>query len=392
MIVVRIFILSINQYTLDQNWQTTILNEAFSSIQVFFPLVFLFLPSSFYYSFYLFLFFVPDEVMVTSQDTAWIVYTIVFILQGIVLGVRSRHNLLLLPFVVFTLLSAVGHIIMIERNYQGDTLVLLADRSVITNHMPIFSFLLYAGIIGCQLVCIQNSTANSHVQQQPPSPSSSKDATSEKQQHRLLFISRARLGRRPPMYWVIISHLLAYGCLVLAFICVRVTRDDDLSATRRSLASLVTSMLGIIVSNSALLYWFTFCRQSISIASRTSKQHYYDTWLVRIIMFLYLVFMTGMATEAWLFYGMLENRHVNYHLSAGPGSWIALETTLVYLPIYIILGILVILRCFRQLSDADIESPNDTGSSTTATGPRSLRFLWRSRNNHPHRHLEEDTT
>lgn len=388
MIVVRIFILSINQYTLDQNWLTTILNEPSSLYKFSFPLFFSYTSSFFTLSIFFF-FFVPDEVMVTSQDTAWIVYTIVFILQGIVLGVRSRHNLLLLPFVVFTLLSAVGHIIMIERNYQGDTLVLLADRSVITNHMPIFSFLLYAGIIGCQLVCIQNSTAN-HVQQQPPSPS--KDATSEKQQHRILFISRARLGRRPPMYWVIISHLLAYGGLVLAFICVRVTRDDDLSATRRSLASLVTTMLGIIASNSALVYWFTFCRQSISIATRTSKQHYYDTWLVRIIMLLYLIFMTGMATEAWLFYGMLENRHVNYHLSAGPGSWIALETTLVYLPIYIILCILVILRCFRQLSDSDIESPNDAGSSTTAAGPRSLRFLWRSRNNHPHRHLEDDTT
>lgn len=334
--------------------------------------------------------FVPDEVMVSSQDTAWIVYTIVFILQGIVLGVRSRHNLLLLPFVVFTLLSAVGHIIMIERNYQGDTLVLLADRSVITNHMPIFSFLLYAGIIGCQLVCIQNSTTN-HIQQKQQA-SSSKEVSSEKLQHRILFISRARLSRRPSMYWIVISHLLAYGCLVLAFICVRVTRDDDLSATRRSLASLVTSMLGVIISNSVLLCWFTCCRHSISIASRASKQHYYDIWLVRIIMLFYLIFMTGMATEAWLFYGMLENRHVNYHLSAGPGSWIALETSLVYLPIYLILGILVALRCFHPLADADIETSNDTDSSTTTKGPRNLRFLWRSRNNHPHCHLEEDIT
>lgn len=55
MIVVRIFILSINQYTLDQNWLTTILNEPSSALYKFsFPLFFTFPPLFFTLSIFFF--------------------------------------------------------------------------------------------------------------------------------------------------------------------------------------------------------------------------------------------------------------------------------------------------------------------------------------------------
>ncbi|KAI9312144.1 hypothetical protein BX666DRAFT_855366 [Dichotomocladium elegans] len=278
--------------------------------------------------------------MFSAQDISWIVYTIIFLGCTVILVTRFRRNYLLSPFILFAVLSAIALLLMISRQYQGDSVVLLADRSVAINHMPIFSLLLYAGLVGCQLIYIQ------HVGRQ---------GDIDKEQRRLFF----RLRNKPAIFWVTFALLLLYSGIVATLVCVRVTMDDNISRTRHLMAGLVVALTALNAMNIAILF---LCRPFL--------QHTRDILFLRTTATLHGIAMVGMSTAAWLFYSMVKSHHISHSITSI--GWIVLESLLVYLPIFVILVLSAIVGPIHQLGRTDCQT-------AALAGPRSLRFSWQSR-------------
>lgn len=268
--------------------------------------------------------------MLNQQQTAWTVYSVVFILLIVLLGTRCwRNNLLLLPFIVFSLLSLVAHIIMLVRHYDADTVIAWADRSVVINHMPIFSVLLFAGLAEVQRVYI----------------------TQHEENHR----------RRRWQVLLLVSLFVLYAALTVALICVRLLQDDNAPYVRMQLAFCVTA-LAVLCAINAL--WLLVTRR-VPV-------------LLQAMALLLTITMAGMALESWLFYTMIETRG-GYLLSMI--DWTLLETFMVYAPLFSFLGLALWPKQLHYLDRH--KGWINTGNTSTLSLPAHLKRVVRSRSADP---------
>ncbi|KAI9259545.1 hypothetical protein BDA99DRAFT_560967 [Phascolomyces articulosus] len=304
--------------------------------------------------------------MLTGEDIAWIIYSTILIMLSTVLAVRCRNNLLLLPFIVFAILSTISHLVMLSRRYQSDSVILLADRSPIINHIPIFSLLLYAALIECQLVYIQhiNTSYQNHHQwnslgdsddpeKQQRQRQQQQQQDSHEQQHPSHQNSLIR-QKRPKKYWLNVCMLIVYTCLVVALVCVRLFLNDNLGSTRLIMA-LCISALALLASMNALFVYFAVIPPNAGL--------HHDACFLKSTSILFSISMIGMAVEAWLFYGMIET-HETYNFTVL--GWIMFETCLVYLPMFAILVLCLFVRRIHLLGQQQ---------SHTEAEARILRFL-----------------
>ncbi|KAI9491413.1 hypothetical protein BDB00DRAFT_489485 [Zychaea mexicana] len=322
--------------------------------------------------------------MLTGEDIAWVIYSTILILLTTVLAVRCRHNLLLLPFIVFAILSTISHLVMLARRYQSDSVILLADRSPIINHIPIFSLLLYAALIECQLMYIQHVNTSyqnrdhwnsrdlddPEKQQQRRQRQSQQQSQQEQQQQQQRKQNSIRL-KRSKTYWANVCMLITYTCLVVALVCVRLALNDNLGSTRLIMALCITALAVLAASNALFVFLAVVPTPRSSSSSTTAtataastktNNLYRDGCFLKATMLSFTISMIGMAAEAWLFFSMIVT-HETYNFTTL--GWIMFETCLVYLPIF---AILIMCLFVRQIHLLGLQQ------ATTAEA-RCLRFL-----------------
>lgn len=241
--------------------------------------------------------------MAFQQDIAWTVYSTILLLILVLLVARCRHNMLLLPFILFTLMTLLALVISLARRYQGDAVLLIADRSPVVNHLPIFSLLLYAGMVECQLIQLAKQ------QQQL----SSIDPNDEQQEEK----RRINSWRQ----WAVLGLLLVYCGLTVAHVLIMLLLDDNLPLTREWLAITVSGLVGIALLTTI---WF---------ATRIKR----DGIWVLLLHALFLVFTVGLALAAWLLQDMIDQPP--HLVSMTTRDWILMEALIVFLPLIILLGL-----------------------------------------------------
>ena len=301
--------------------------------------------------------------MLTGEDISWIIYSTILIILSTMLAVRCRNNILLLPFIVFAILSTISHLVMLSRQYQSDSVILLADRSPIINHIPIFSLLLYAALIECQLVYIQhintayqkcNHQWNNLEEQDLDDAEKQRQRREEQKQLQQDSIRR----KKPKCYWINVFMLILYTCFVVALVCVRLFLNDNLGSTRLIMALCISALLTLAVVNVVFVY-------TAVIPPNVNLRH--DARFLQSTSILFTISMVGMTAEAWLFYGMIETHETYSFTTLG---WIMFETCIVYLPMFAILSLCLFVRRIHLLGQQQ---------SHTESEARILRFLrqWR---------------
>lgn len=244
--------------------------------------------------------------MAFQQDIAWTVYSTILLFILVLLIARCRHNMLLLPFILFTLMTLLALVISLARRYQGDSVLLIADRSPVVNHLPIFSLLLYAGIVECQLIQL----AKQRQQQQSSIDYNEEQQQEEKQQ-------RMNNWRQ----WAVLGLLLVYCALTVAHVLIMLLLDDNLPLTREWLAITVTGLVFIALLTTV---WF---------ATRIKR----DGIWVLLLHVLFFVFTVGLALASWLLQDMIDRPP--HLVSMAPVHWILMEALLVFLPLVLLLGL-----------------------------------------------------
>ncbi|KAI7878312.1 hypothetical protein K492DRAFT_196892 [Lichtheimia hyalospora FSU 10163] len=201
-------------------------------------------------------------------------------------------------------MTLLALVISLARRYQGDAVLLVADRSPVVNHLPIFSLLLYAGLVECQLIQL--------IKQQQQQQSSI-DYNEEQQEEKRYINNWRQLA--------VLGLLLVYCALTVAHVLIMLLLDDDLPLTREWLAITVTGLVGIALLTTI---WF---------ATRIKT----DGIWVLLLHALFLVFTVGLALASWLLQDMIDRPP--HLVSMTLVHWILMEAILVFLPLILLLGL-----------------------------------------------------
>lgn len=247
-----------------------------------------------------------------QQESAWTIYTVVLLLLVFPLAYKSRYQLGLLPFLIFNILSAVALIVTLAGRYHSDTVLAWADRSPIINHMPVFSILMFAGIVEGQLIYCRHVTVALQNRDRWISLYGS-----EKSRQRRIDQQQQQQKKKWPQ-WCHVSLLVVYIAFAIALLCVRFTLEDDLASTRAIMAGCIAGLAAVAAVHT-IVSWSCL---------RGGGMERSDMLFLRVAPLLFFVAMAGMALEAWLFYAMVGAHHF-----VSMVGWILLETSTVYLPI-----------------------------------------------------------
>ncbi|KAI9321591.1 hypothetical protein BX666DRAFT_1903828 [Dichotomocladium elegans] len=235
--------------------------------------------------------------MLSYEDTAWTVYIILFFLFSGLLVIQSRnHVILMLPFILFSVLSMIAHIAMIARRYNHETsLLVVASRSPAVSYLSMFSLFLYIGLVEYELIDIEQSKTRR---------GGGESAIT------VQFAKR----RKPASYWLAIGLAFVYCSVTIALFVLMVVLDDSKPSTRASEAALVTVLI---------LLTLLLTRRS------------------RIVLFVLLVLaLTGLSLEMWLLHAMVKDpATADANSVFSISTWLLMEALLVYFPIMMMLAL-----------------------------------------------------
>ncbi|ORY98813.1 hypothetical protein BCR43DRAFT_488215 [Syncephalastrum racemosum] len=279
--------------------------------------------------------------MLNPAETAWVIYSVIFVLSAVALAFRCTRTLLLsLSLLLFSALTAIAHFVMLARDYRVDTVVVWVDRSAVINLIPIFSILLFAGLVAQQSLSIQHHAHNNNNINTNTNTNTNANNIHQKK-HLTAYLNGGLLA--------------LYIILIIAFLCVRLAQNDNDPSTRMQMAVCVTLLLVPILLD--LIINLRFMR----------------SWFLRFGPLLLAISVFGMALEAWLFYIIIESRGSRLNLSVE--AWILIESFVTYFPTIAFLVLAFFTSPLQSSQDYQCSYPPSN------TGYRALRFLrrrWRT--------------
>ncbi|KAI8062315.1 uncharacterized protein B0P05DRAFT_556521 [Gilbertella persicaria] len=270
--------------------------------------------------------------MLSKQEEAWAVYAAIFLFFTIILTLRCRNNVFLIPFAVFGFLVTLGSIFL--TTYRKDYTTALASgnmagasedhywisKSLVLSFLPAASVLVFGGIMEAQLIFIRHIAAAIYNRDHWGSMYL-RDPEKQRQPPR-----KKTPSLRPWNYWT--SLLLLVLFTLIALCSVLIETIIPVSETSKNLSiAICTTVLCVIAWSNVSLIWYT---SSLSIKHiRMIRQNRDDMLFLRITPILFSISLMGMVLLTWLYFAS-----VTIPLPA----WILLESLLVYCPLA---GILV---------------------------------------------------
>ncbi|CEG66135.1 hypothetical protein RMATCC62417_02769 [Rhizopus microsporus] len=267
--------------------------------------------------------------MLTAQEIAWVIYAIFFTALSLALVIRSRHHVLLLPFVLFSILTSIALIAMLSAHYNYILAETWASKSLALNILPVISLLVFLGIMEAQILFIrQVATALNNRERWR----SIYLRDSEKQEG--FPVRQRKQSLHPWNYWTSITILIIYALVVLCCIILQLLAFRMSSVKTRDLGmAICITILFILSSTNCIVIWN-------SSASSTIRQNRDDTLFLRCVPVLFSMALAGTCILAWIHYGAF-----GYPLAA----WILIESLLVYLPFILILCMSIHVRKFKSM-------------------------------------------
>lgn len=265
--------------------------------------------------------------MLGQQQDAWAVYAAFFLLFTLFLTFRCRHNLYLLPFVIFGLMVSIFDICLIVAN-NFDSGLYTTDRywinkSLVLNLLPTISLLIFLGIIESQLIFIRHISSaiesrTSLYLRDPP------EKLKQQQQQK----------KRPRTYWLCMLSLLLYTILAFVNLLLFLTRTYEVVGV----AICVSLMFVVVCFNTAGILSFT--RETTTNHIRFIRRNRGDLFFLRVTPLLFSLCMGGMMMLSWVYVSTVA-------ISAA--GWIVLESLFVYLPLLCILMMCIQVNKFKKM-------------------------------------------
>lgn len=266
--------------------------------------------------------------MLSQQESAWAVYASFFLFSTIILTLRCRYNLHLIPFSVFGMLIAIGNILLLVTGPNSTASIATAARtasslnqdftidhywiskSLVLSVLPTASILVFLGIMKAQLVYICHIAAALYNRDHWGSlylrdPEKKKPAS--------------KTSLRPWTYWTCLVLFALYTIVAVGCVIVLTTsfnRDIGIAICTLLLCCLACG-------NAALVMRYT----STTHHARMIRQNRGDVLFLRFTPILFSICMAGMSILSWLYCFVPLNLTL----------WIVLESVLVYLPLVVIM-------------------------------------------------------
>ncbi|KAI9281802.1 hypothetical protein BY458DRAFT_498024 [Sporodiniella umbellata] len=259
--------------------------------------------------------------MLSSQEVAWIVYTIFFAIVSIALAVRCRHHLMLLPFVLFGSLTSVAFIVMLGGHYSTSLDSVWSSQSLVLNILPVISLLVLLGIMEAQVLFIKHVSA----------------ALYNRDRWRSIYMRDSEKSEgfpagqishplRPWNYWASLIVMTVYSMVVLCCVLFQVL-ETPLAIP------ICTTLLCVLSIVESMVAWKSSTFGNI-------RQNKDDLIFLRGVPLLFSLSMMGMTLLNWL-----------HTVSTGYSDsvWILLESVCVYLPLLILLVMCIHARKFKAM-------------------------------------------
>ena len=240
--------------------------------------------------------------MLSQQESAWVVYSAIFLFFTIFLSLRCRKNMLLIPFVIFGMLISIGSICLLAAHSGLSTTINTAIASAASNNinfslnrywqgksltlslLPAASFLLFLGIMEAEIIFIRhlavalnNRERWSSIYLRDPEKSSGFAQPKAK-----------KSSLRPWTYWVSFILLAIYLVVAMVSVIVETTMED----TSKDLGvAICVSMLWFISGLNVFVIWCS-CNSSANHV-RTIRRNRDDLKFLRFTPILFFVLITG---------------------------------------------------------------------------------------------------
>lgn len=264
--------------------------------------------------------------MLSQQESAWAVYASTFLFFTIFLTLRCRKNFLLIPFVIFGMILAIGTICLLaahfnyfknNNNQQEEFQESSSDRywqskSLAIGLLPASSILILMGIMEAQMIYIRHMAIAMNNRDHWGSiylrdPEKSKGFL---QQH------KKKSSLRPWTYWCSLVVSTLYLVVVIICVIIQTTTHNNLAV------SLCITLLTLLACfNLVIVFSATKQRR------KTIRQNRDDLLFLRMTPIWFTLFMIGMMMLSWIY-----TSGVVIPLAA----WIVLESFCTYLPLVVI--------------------------------------------------------
>lgn len=291
--------------------------------------------------------------MLGQEASAWLAYTILFCLFSIALTIHSVSQWHSIPFALFAIFTAAGSLFVVLTPSFSEPNKPWRDEEPILNQLPVYSILLFAGMIDCQFVYIRfiattlknhqrwaslhpviitekGDAATGHI-----TPTKNKESHLDRIYSLCISISESSSSFLFSywMFCVYIAALILYAIIIIAFVtCKIVITDSKMEALISS--SLITALTFLSLLNTMVVI-YTGSRCHSKLISRIMGQNGRDTAILLLIPILFAIFMTSTTIIAWT--GYTAQDPFRKPFGGDLTKWILAKAFSVYLPITILL-------------------------------------------------------
>lgn len=280
--------------------------------------------------------------MLSQQEISWTVYAAIYLLFSALLICRCRHNYYLIPFILFSLLIAVGHLFLIGSHaVSTDAMVnhnsafshIWISKSLVLSVLPALSFLVFLGIMESQLIFIRHITAamqnrdywGSLYLRQP-----------EKKVVPLTQQRKNTSQHKSWTYWFSLFTLFLYTLIafisIILFLAIPDTQQKSLGV-----ALCASLLLVVLCINTGAMIFFT--RKNAMHGAQLIRRNRDDLIFLRITPVFFTLGMAGTTILSWLYYASTLS-------SLG---WILLESFLVHAPFLSVLLMCIHTGKFKKM-------------------------------------------
>ncbi|OBZ88112.1 hypothetical protein A0J61_03834 [Choanephora cucurbitarum] len=297
--------------------------------------------------------------MWTQDIYAWIVYSIVFAFLSALLAAKLiKRQWHLTPLTLFSIAFTFGHVyIASHADYYAEEDIEWIYQEPILNQLPIFSILVFGGIIELQFIYIKFVVAalrnyrrwgSLHpVMMEEDSNSEDSEKTKAIPNNELINIP---LTSPPPqsslplssfmasistvMLWVNVSAIVIYAIVLIVFLsCKGIMEDSQPPQLISAICITIMAVLGVL----NFLVIMSITLQCLNEIKRILQQNRQDAYVLTLISFLFMVVMINTAIISWMAVIQPSTLKPFSSSSTDITGWIIFKSFTVYLPLTLLL-------------------------------------------------------
>lgn len=293
--------------------------------------------------------------MLGQEVSAWLAYTILFSLFSIALFTHSINHWHIIPFALYAICITSGSLFVVLNPNFSDPDRPWRDQEPIINQLPVYSILIFAGVIDWQFVYIRfiEATLKNYKRwgslhpviisekgdATPGSINSSNHSTYLTHNNLDSIYSMSTLTSKSSFlfgywtFWLYISTLILHATAIIAFIiCKIVVADPNIEALVSAIFITIMTFPSIL---NTMFVIYTGSRCHSELISRIMGQNGRETAILCLIPILFTIVMSSTTIVAWIAY-----TRPNPLLKPFDGNltkWILAKSFSIYFPLAILL-------------------------------------------------------